>query len=126
MFQPLWRIGLGLTLASGSMSIAALVEAKRCEAAHNDVILPVFWLGWQFLLLGVCDVPTFGGMFEFFYSDAKYHEEYVHCIVMVFNIFGNVFGGDDLNLLRSDLFCTLLAILSTVNFLNYMYWAKRY
>ncbi|TQE12368.1 hypothetical protein C1H46_002021 [Malus baccata] len=42
---PLWRIGLGLTLASGSMSIAALVEAKRCEAAHNDVVLPVFWLG---------------------------------------------------------------------------------
>ncbi|KAK7846095.1 protein nrt1/ ptr family 4.2, partial [Quercus suber] len=70
MFLPIRRIGLGLALASGSMAVAAIVEVKRREAAENNVILSVFWLGWQYLLLGVSDMLTLGGMLEFFYSEA--------------------------------------------------------
>ncbi|CAN6545033.1 unnamed protein product [Malus baccata var. baccata] len=134
-------------LASGSMAVAALVEAKRCEAAHDDVTLSVFWLGWQFLLLGVCDTLTLGGMLEFFYSEAPSTMRSMwtalswcsislgyflsSVLVSIANSVSGKFGreclgGDDLNHMRSDLFCTLLAILNTVNFLNYMYWAKRY
>ncbi|XP_048430185.1 protein NRT1/ PTR FAMILY 4.2-like [Pyrus x bretschneideri] len=147
MLQPLWRIGLGIALASGSMGVAALVEAKRREAAHNDVTLPVFWLGWQFFLLGVCDVLTLGGMLEFFYSEAPSTMRSMcaalswcsislgyflsSVLVSIANSVSGKFGtqwlgGDDLNHMRLDLFYTLLGILNTVNFLNYMYWAKRY
>ncbi|KAF8365019.1 hypothetical protein HHK36_032978 [Tetracentron sinense] len=69
MFQPLKRIGLGLVLASASMAMAAAVEAKRREATANAVTLSVFWLGWQYVLLGVSDMLTLGGMLEFFYSE---------------------------------------------------------
>ncbi|RXH87022.1 hypothetical protein DVH24_028522 [Malus domestica] len=146
MLQPLWRIGLGIALASGSMAVAALVEAKRREAAHNDVTLSVFWLGWQFLLLGVCDVLTLGGMLEFFYSEAPSTMRSMcaalswcsislgyflsSVLVSIANSVSGKFGtqwlgGDDLNHMRLDLFYTLLGILNTGNFLNYMYWAKR-
>ncbi|XP_039000852.1 protein NRT1/ PTR FAMILY 4.2-like [Hibiscus syriacus] len=70
MFQPLWWIGVGLALASGSMAATAIVEAKRHETARNGVILSIFWLGWQYLLLGVSDMLTLRGMLEFFYSEA--------------------------------------------------------
>ena len=70
MFQPLGRIGLGLALASGSMAAAAIVEAKRRDAANNNVILSVLCLGWQYLLLGVSDMLILGGMPGFFYSEA--------------------------------------------------------
>lgn len=70
IFQPLGRIGLGLALASVSMAVAALVEAKRREEAKKGAILSVFWLGWQYLFLAISDALTLGGMLEFFYSKA--------------------------------------------------------
>ncbi|CAB4291155.1 unnamed protein product [Prunus armeniaca] len=147
IFQPLWRIGLGLALASGSMAVAALVEAKRREAALDNATLSVFWLAWQFMLLGVSDMLTLGGMLEFFYSEAPdsmrstctalswcstsmgYFLSSV--LVSIVNSASGRFGrewlgGNDINHSRLDLFYTLLSILNTLNFLNYMYWAKQY
>ncbi|KAM5562967.1 protein NRT1/ PTR FAMILY 4.2-like [Rosa sericea] len=147
IFKPLWRIGLGLALASGSMAVAALVEAKRrAEAADNNVI-SVFWLGWQFLLLGVSDMLTLGGMLEFFYSEAPNSMRSMctalswcstsmgyflsSVLVSIVNSVSGKYGkewlgGMNLNHGRLDLFYTLLSILNSLNFLNYMYWAKRY
>ncbi|KAK8517918.1 hypothetical protein V6N13_128078 [Hibiscus sabdariffa] len=147
MFQPLRRIGIGLALALGSMAAAAIVEAKRREAAHDGVTLSVFWLGWQYLLLGVSDMLTLGGMLEFFYSEAPdsmrsmstalswcstsmgYFVSSV--LVTICNSASGHFGkewlgGKDLNLTRLDLFYTLLCILNFINLLNYIFWAKRY
>ncbi|XP_021814232.1 protein NRT1/ PTR FAMILY 4.2-like [Prunus avium] len=147
IFQPLWRIGLGLALASGSMAVAALVEAKRREAALDNATLSVFWLAWQFLLLGVSDTLTLGGMLEFFYSEAPdcmrsmctalswcstsmgYFLSSV--LLSIVNSASGRFGrewlgGNDIIHSRLDLFYTLLSILNTLNFLNYMYWAKQY
>ncbi|KAK9039143.1 hypothetical protein V6N11_023979 [Hibiscus sabdariffa] len=147
MFQPLQRIGLGLALASGSMASAAIVEVRRREAANNGVILSVFWLRWQYLLLGISDTLTLGGMLEFFYSVAPdsmrsmstalswcstsmgYFTSSV--LVTVCNSVSRHFGqewlgGRDLNRTRLDLFYTLLCILNLVNLLNYIFWATRY
>ncbi|XP_075647623.1 protein NRT1/ PTR FAMILY 4.2 [Castanea sativa] len=147
MFQPLRRIGLGLALASGSMAVAAIVEVKRREAAENNVILSVFWLGWQYLLLGVSDMLTLGGMLEFFYSEAPdsmrsmstalswcstsmgyfLSSVLVGIVNSVSGKYGQPWlGGKNLNQTRLDLFYTLLSILNILNLLAYIYCAKRY
>ncbi|KAK9282550.1 hypothetical protein L1049_005471 [Liquidambar formosana] len=147
IFQPLCRIGLGLALASGSMAVAAAVEAKRREAAQNNVSSSVFWLGWQYLLLGVSDMLTLGGMLEFFYVEAPDRMRSIctalswcstsmgyfisSALVGISNAVSGRFGrewlgGNDLNHARLDLFYALLCVLNFINFLNYVYWAKRY
>ncbi|EOX93786.1 hypothetical protein SCA6_014183 [Theobroma cacao] len=147
MFQPLRRIGLGLALASGSMAVAAIVEAKRRVEANNNVTLSVFWLGWQYLLLGLSDILTLGGMLEFFYSEAPDKMRTMSTalswcstsmgyfissvLVTVSNSVSGHFGkewigGNDLNHARLDLFYTLLCILNLLNLLNYIFWARRY
>ncbi|KAK9993007.1 hypothetical protein SO802_022710 [Lithocarpus litseifolius] len=147
MFQPLRRIGLGLALASGSMAVAAIVEVKRREAAENNVILSVFWLGWQYLLLGVSDMLTLGGMLEFFYSEAPDSMRSMSTalswcstsmgyflssvLVGITNSVSGKYGqpwlgGKNLNQTRLDLFYTLLSILNILNLLAYIYCAKRY
>nr|XP_023915725.1 protein NRT1/ PTR FAMILY 4.2-like isoform X1 [Quercus suber] len=147
MFLPIRRIGLGLALASGSMAVAAIVEVKRREAAENNVTLSVFWLGWQYLLLGVSDMLTLGGMLEFFYSEAPDSMRSMSTalswcstsmgyflssvLVGITNSVSGKYGqpwlgGENLNQTRLDLFYTLLSILNILNLLAYIYCAKRY
>ncbi|XP_024932884.1 protein NRT1/ PTR FAMILY 4.2 isoform X2 [Ziziphus jujuba] len=146
-FRPLRRIGVGLALASASMATAAVVESKRRWAAENNVTLSVFWLAWQYLLLGISDMLTLGGMFEFFYSEAPHSMRSMSTalswcstsvgyflssvLVAITNSVTGKFGhewlgGNNLNKSRLDLFYMLLCILNFLNILNYMYWAKRY
>lgn len=147
IFDPLKRIGLGLALASASMAVAAVVEFKRREAAENGNTLSVFWLGWQYLLLGVSDMLTLEGMLEFFYSEAPDSMKSIctalswcstsmgyflsSLLVSIINsITGRLgrewLGGHNLNHDRLDLFYTILCILNFLNMLNYIYWAKKY
>lgn len=147
VFEPLPRIGLGLALASGSMAIAAAIEVRRRRAAANGVVLSVFWLAWQYLLLGVSDMFTLGGMLEFFYSRAPRSMRSVctalawcstsmgyflsSALVSAINSASGKFGrewlgGNDLNRARLDLYYALLCVLNFLNFLNYIFWARRY
>lgn len=147
VFHPLRRIGLGLALASVSMAVAAVVEAKRRGAAENHGTLTVFWLLWQYLFLGVSDLLTLGGMLEFFYSEAPSNMKSMSTalswcstsmgfflssvLVSITNsVTGRLghqwLGGTDLNKTRLDLFYILLCVLNFLNILNYIYWAKRY
>lgn len=146
VFRPLWRIGLGLALASGSMAVAAMVEAKR---RHAKVPPSVFWLSWQYMLLGVSDMLTLGGMLEFFYSEAPPSMRSIctslswcstsmgyflsSLLVSLSNAVSALLcggkpwlGGSDLNHSRLDMFYTLLCVVNFLNFINYVYWAKRY
>ncbi|KAF5746252.1 hypothetical protein HS088_TW06G00422 [Tripterygium wilfordii] len=142
--KPLARIGLGLALASASMGVAAAVEVKRREAAENGYLISVFWLSWQYLLLGVSDMLTLGGMLEFFYSEAPSRMRSLctalaWCSTSMGYFFSSVLvsiansasghkwlGGKDLNNDRLELFYTLLCVLNFLNFFNYVFWAKRY
>lgn len=147
ILDPLKRIGLGLALASASMAVAAIIEFKRRKAAENGHTLSVFWLGWQYLLLGVSDMLTLEGMLEFFYSEApdsmrSFCTALSWCstsmgyflssvLVSIINsITGKLdhewLGGHNLNHNRLDLFYTILCILNFLNLLNYIYWAKKY
>ncbi|XP_068666710.1 protein NRT1/ PTR FAMILY 4.1-like [Aristolochia californica] len=146
--QPLYRIGIGLILASASMAAAALVEVKRRGAAQESVELSVLWLGWQYLLLGVSDMFTLAGMLEFFYTEAPHSMRSVctalswcstamgyflsSLMVAVANSASGWLGKhqwlakENLNESRLELFYTLLAVLNFLNFFNYMYWVKWY
>ncbi|KAK1270760.1 putative peptide/nitrate transporter [Acorus gramineus] len=145
---PLRRIGVGLLLASASMAVAAVVEVKRRNAVHEGTKLTVFWLGWQYVLLGVSDMFTLAGMLEFFYSEAPYSMRslctslswcstsmgyflssvLVDIVNSVSSRFGSSewLGGNDLNNNRLDLFYALLAVLNFINFFHYLFWARWY
>ncbi|XP_020245465.1 protein NRT1/ PTR FAMILY 4.2-like [Asparagus officinalis] len=148
VLKPLKRIGIGLILASASMTVASLVEIKRRNASVNGTQLSVFWLGWQYLLLGVSDMFTLAGMLEFFYSEAPdtmrsmctslswcstsmgyfLSSVLVEIVEDLSSRFGSEewLGGKSLNDGRLELFYGLLAVLNFVNFLNYVFWAKWY
>ncbi|KAJ4821798.1 hypothetical protein Tsubulata_038724 [Turnera subulata] len=147
IFQPLKRMGLGLALASASMAVAALVEANRRAAAKNNVTLSVFWLSFQYILLGVSDMLTLEGMMEFFYSEAPNSMRSISTalswcstamgfflssvLVSIINSISAAVGdawidGHDLNHSRVDLFYTILCVLNFLNLLNYIYWAKKF
>lgn len=142
------RIGLGLTLSSISMAVAAIVEANRKhEAVQNDYKISVFWLMFQYLMLSFSDIVTLGGMQEFFFKEAPASMKSISIalgwcsiamgfffssfLVEITNAVTGKLGhqwldGEDLNKSKLDLFYVLLCVLNTINLLNYIFWAKRY
>ncbi|CAN6844693.1 unnamed protein product [Brassica oleracea] len=66
----LQKIGTGISLSILAMVVAALVETKRLQTAHEDtsVLMSVWWLVPQYVLYGVADVFTMTGLQEFFYD----------------------------------------------------------
>ncbi|PKI59178.1 hypothetical protein CRG98_020443 [Punica granatum] len=148
IFQPSRRFGLCLGLTSFSMATAALVKTRRrAEHVSSETTLSIFWLVWQYLLLGVSNMFTLGGMLEFFYSEAPNRMRSISTalsrssasmgcflssvLVTITNSMSGRFGREwlgrnDLNHARLDLYYTVLCILNLANLLNYIYWAKKY
>lgn len=147
---PLQRIGSGLFLATFSMVSAALTEKKRRETAVlNNQTLTLIHLIPQFLIFGLSEMLTAVGLIEFFYKQSlKGMQAFLTALTYCSYSFGfylssvlvtlvnkvtsgnNSKGGwlseNDLNKDRLDLFYWLLAGLSLVNFLNYLFWANWY
>ncbi|KAL9174872.1 hypothetical protein ABFS82_02G079100 [Erythranthe guttata] len=145
---PLHRIGVGLCLATLSMVSAALMEKKRRDAyLHSGEIVSIFWITPQFLIFGVSEMFTAVGLIEFFYKqDLKGMQSFLTAITYCSYSFGFFFssvlvslvnkvtssssggrgwlGDNDLSKDRLDLFYWLLAVLSFVNFFNYLFWAR--
>ncbi|XP_059648312.1 protein NRT1/ PTR FAMILY 4.3 [Cornus florida] len=149
---PLQRIGFGLFVATFSMVSAALMENKRRNSAVNDdKILSIFWITPQFLIFGLSEMLTAVGLIEFFYKQPlKGMQSFLTAITYCSYSFGFYLssllvslvnkitsshssssnGGwlsdNDLNKDRLDLFYWLLAALSFINFLNYLFWSRWY
>ncbi|KAK3037752.1 hypothetical protein RJ639_031123 [Escallonia herrerae] len=146
---PLQRIGFGLFFATFSMISAALMENKRRDAAVNsNKTLSIFWITPQFLIFGLSEMFTAVGLIEFFYKQKlrgmqAFLTAMTYCsysfgfylssvLVSLVNKItsgsnnGGWIGDNDLNKDRLDLFYWLLAALSFINFLNYLFWAKWY
>ncbi|CAL1353782.1 unnamed protein product [Linum trigynum] len=148
---PLQRIGSGLFLATFSMVAAAAMENKRREAAVEDnVRISIFWITPQFLVFGLSEMLTAVGLIEFFYKQSlKGMQSFLTAITYCSYSFGfylssvlvssvnkitsrysslghGWLGDNDLNKDRLDLFYWMLAVLSFVNFLNYLFWANWY
>ncbi|XP_074579761.1 protein NRT1/ PTR FAMILY 4.4-like [Curcuma longa] len=140
---PLQRIGIGLFTATFSMVAAALVEKKRRE---SEAATPILWIAPQFIIFGVSEMFTAVGLIEFFYKQSlggmqAFLTAMTYCsysfgfflsslLVSLVNKVtsssgnGGWLGDNDLNKDRLDLFYWLLAVLSLINFFNYLFWAR--
>ncbi|KAK6945546.1 Proton-dependent oligopeptide transporter family [Dillenia turbinata] len=146
---PLQRIGLGLFFATFSMVAAAIVEKKRRDSAVElDKILSIFWITPQFLIFGLSEMFTAVGLVEFFYKQSLHGmQSFLTAITYCSYSFGFYLSSllvslvnkitsnpskkgwlseNDLNKDRLDLFYWLLASLSIINFLNYLFWSRWY
>lgn len=107
-----------------------------------------FWLAPQFAVFGIADMFTYVGLMEFFYSQApqalkSMSSSFLWCslslgyfmstiIVKAVNAAtrgsasGGWLAGDNINRNHLDLFFWLLAVLSTLNLFNYIFWASWY
>lgn len=148
----LQRVGVGLVLSSISMAIAGIIEVKRRDQAKKDPSKPIslFWLSFQYAIFGIADMFTQVGLLEFFYREApktmKSLSTSFTWLSMSFGyfsstVFVNVINsvtkritpskqgwlhGFDLNQNNLNLFYWFLAILSCLNFFNFLYWASWY
>ncbi|KAI7744429.1 hypothetical protein M8C21_017309 [Ambrosia artemisiifolia] len=152
----LQRIGTGIFLSIISMVAAALVEIKRLQTARKyglvddpNAVIPmkVWWLLPQYLITGAADVFTMVGLQEFFYDQVPSELRSIG-LALYLSIFGvgsflssflisvveKTTGGDgedgwisdNLNKGHLDYFYWLLAGMSAVAFLIYLYFAKTY
>ncbi|KAI4301642.1 hypothetical protein L6164_034900 [Bauhinia variegata] len=148
----LQRVGVGLVLSAISMAVAGIVELKRRDQSRKDPSKPIslFWLSFQYGIFGIADMFTLIGLLEFFYREAPTTMKSLstsftwlslslgYFLSSVFvDIINAVtkrvtpskkgwlhgFSLDDNNL---NLFYWFLAILSLLNFFNYLYWANWY
>lgn len=152
----LQRIGTGLVLSIVAMAVAAVVEVKRKNvAASNRMLdsakpLPItfFWIAFQYLFLGSADLFTLAGLLEFFFSEAPPRMRslatslswaslalgYYLSSVLV-SIVNSATGrgdhrpwlqGASLNHYHLERFYWVTCVLSTLNYLFFLFLAIRY
>ncbi|KAJ0254544.1 Protein NRT1/ PTR FAMILY 4.3 [Hirschfeldia incana] len=145
---PLTRIGVGLCLSTFSMVSAALLEKKRRDSSVlHGRILSIFWITPQFLISGISEMFTAVGLIEFFYKQStEGMESFLMALTYCSYSFGFYFssvlvsvvnkitsthfdskgwlGDNNLNKDRLDLFYWLLAVLSLLNFISYLFWSR--
>jgi peptide/histidine transporter 3/4 len=153
--SELQRMGIGLFISILSMTAAAKVEIKRLHLArelglvNKKVALPmsVFWQVPQYFLLGAAEVFTFIGQHEFFYEHApdamrslcsalslltnslgSYLSSLILTIVTSYTTKGGNVGWipNNLNEGHIDYFFWLLAGLSFLNMIVYIFCAQKY
>ncbi|CAK9183769.1 unnamed protein product [Ilex paraguariensis] len=148
----LQRVGVGLVLSIISMVIAGVVEVKRRNQSIKTPLKPIslFWLTFQFSIFGIADMFTMVGLLEFFYREApagmKSLSTSFTWISLSFGYFlSTVFVdiinlvtkkiapsrhgwlyGQDLDKNNLNLFYWFLAVLSCINFGNYLFWSWWY
>lgn len=148
----LQRVGIGLVLSAISMTVAGIVEAKRRNEALKipSTKISLFWLSFQYGIFGIADMFTLVGLLEFFYREApKGMRSLSTSLTWVSLSFGYFLSsifvdiinsitkritpskrgwlhGLDIDANNLNLFYYFLAILSIINFANYLYWASWY
>lgn len=154
-FTELQRMGIGLFLSILAMVSAALVEIRRLDIArelhltHEKVEVPmsILWQISQYALVGVGEVFTCIGQVEFFYDQSpdamrslctafalmtgslgSYLSSLILTLVSYFTTMGGQPGWipDNLNEGHLDRFFWLIAGLSLINLIVYIWCAFRY
>ncbi|CAA2933985.1 NRT1 PTR FAMILY -like isoform X1 [Olea europaea subsp. europaea] len=153
--SQLQRIGVGLVLSAISMAVAAIVEVKRKQQSLKNPLkdpskdISLFWLSFQYGIFGIADMFTLVGLLEFFYKEAPSGMRSLSTsftwISLSFGYFLSTIFVDTINAVTKkitpskqgwlqgyldennlNLFYWFLAILSVLNFFNYLYWATWY
>ncbi|KAL6998400.1 hypothetical protein U1Q18_008525 [Sarracenia purpurea var. burkii] len=152
-FTQLQRMGIGLVISVFSMVVAGLLEVVRLNyvKTHNyydleQVPMSIFWQVPQYFLIGCAEVFTFIGQLEFFYDQGpdamrslcsalslttaalgNYLCTLLVTIVTKVTTRNGKLGWipDNLNRGHLDYFYWLLAILSVINFVVYL-WISRW
>jgi peptide/histidine transporter 3/4 len=143
---------VGLVLSIISMAVAGIVEVKRRKQANKNPLEPIslFWLSFQYGIFGIADMFTIVGLLEFFYKEApsgmrSLSTSFTYLSVSFGYFLSSIFAdlinsitkriapsnqgwlhGDNLNDNNLNLFYWFLAILSSLNFANYLYWTSWY
>ncbi|KAL5995455.1 hypothetical protein ACLOJK_025517 [Asimina triloba] len=154
-FSELQRMGIGLFISILSMVAAAVVEMVRLRIArengltHVDAAVPmsVLWQIPQYFLVGAAEIFTFIGQYEFFYDQSPdAMRSLCSALSLLTTALGNYLSSliltvvsnvttrdgnpgwipDNLNEGHLDYFFWLIAGLSFLNMLVYMYYASRY
>ncbi|KAG8096875.1 hypothetical protein GUJ93_ZPchr0013g35436 [Zizania palustris] len=154
-FSELQRMGVGLFVSTVAVAVAASVEIKRLEIArsedliHSKVPVPmsILWQAPQYLLVGVGEVFTSIGQAEFFYNQSpdsmrslcsafalvtvslgSYLSSFILTLVSYFTTQSDHPGWipDNLNEGHLDRFFWLIAGLSLLNLLAFIYYAQQY
>ncbi|KAH0742055.1 hypothetical protein KY290_035098 [Solanum tuberosum] len=151
---PLQRIFIGLILSIIAMVASALTEVKRLNVAHlngltNDpnatIPLSVFWLIPQFLLIGSGEAFTYIGQLDFFLRECPkgmktmstglflstlalgfFFSSILVTIVHMVTGTTHPWIADNLNQGKLHDFYWLLAILSVLNLMVFLYTSKTY
>ncbi|KAL7110228.1 hypothetical protein ACP275_05G011600 [Erythranthe tilingii] len=152
----LQRIGVGLVLSILAMAVAALVEIKRKRVATetgragSEGPLPIsfLWIGFQYLFLGSADLFSLAGLLEFFFTEAPFSMRSLatslswaslamgyYLSTVIVSVVNGVTGvskhkawlsGSNLNDYHLERFYWLMCLLSGLNFLHYLFWARKY
>lgn len=153
-FTQLQRMGIGLVISIFSMLVAGILEVIRLGIVRRNnyydleyIPTSIFWQVPQYFLVGCAEVFTFIGQLEFFYDQApdamrslcsalslttvalgNYLSTLLVTIVTKVTTQNGKLGWipDNLNRGHLDYFYWLLAILSLLNFLVYLWIAKCY
>ncbi|XVE62014.1 hypothetical protein DITRI_Ditri06bG0084900 [Diplodiscus trichospermus] len=151
-FTQLQRMGIGLVISILSMVIAGILEVVRLKIVRKNnyydleyIPMSIFWQVPQYFLVGCAEVFTFIGQLEFYYDQApdamrslcsalslttvalgNYLSTVLVTIVSKVTTRNDKPGWlpDNLNRGHLDYFYWLLAILSLLNFLLYLWIAK--
>ncbi|CAO2835195.1 unnamed protein product [Amaranthus hypochondriacus] len=150
----LQRMGIGLIFAILAMVTAGTVEVFRlkyakeyCKKCENASSLSIFWQVPQYMLIGASEVFMYVGQLEFFNGQApeglkafgsalcmlsmsfgNYMSSVIVTIIMKITTRNNMSGWipENLNEGHLERFFFLLATLTTVNFMVYLYYASSY
>ncbi|CAI9275830.1 unnamed protein product [Lactuca saligna] len=151
----LQRIGIGLLLSVMATAVAALVEIKRKRIAmraginpHEPLPITFLWIAFQYLFLGSADLFTLAGLMEFFFTEAPANMKSLatslsfaslamgyYLSTVIVSVVNSVTGGsghpgwlsgENLNHYHLEKFYWLMCVLSALNFLHYLFWARRY
>ncbi|KZV54243.1 hypothetical protein F511_36195 [Dorcoceras hygrometricum] len=150
------RIGIGLVLSIIAMAVAALVETKRKRVALRSGLtnstrplpLTCLWVALQYLFLGSADLFSLAGMMEFFFTEAPYSMRslatslswaslamgyylssvLVHLVNSISGAFRRTpwLHGANINHYQLDRFYWFMCVLSALNYLYYLFWARKY
>ena len=141
----LQRIGTGVFISLPSMAIAAMVETKRLKTEHNkQPTMSIWWLVPQYIVCGVSDVFAIVGLQEFyekvpnelkslglsFYLGVlgvgSFLSSFIVSLVDRITSGGGSWFDDDLNKAHLDYFYWLLALLSGLWLVGFLWFGRAY